>query len=41
MCQLMNSNSFKNKAIYKLFAYKSYMYKDDLALNNHSGLIYY
>ena len=32
-------NSFKNKITYKLFANKSNIYKQDLALNNPQGLI--
>ena len=30
----MSAGSFKNGATNKLFIYKSYMYKQDLALNN-------
>ena len=34
----MSSGLFKN-VIYKLCIYKSYMYKEDLVLNNLQGLI--
>ena len=41
--QLSPNDSFKNEVSYKLFVYKSYiyMYKQDLVLNNHKGLIYH
>ena len=37
----MSSNSFKNKLMYKLFAYEANMYKQDLVLNNPQEIIYY
>ena len=38
MCKRMSSDSFKNFT-YKLFVCKSYIYKQELALNNPQGLI--
>ena len=38
VCKQMMPDLFKNLN-YKLFAYKSYMYEQDLALNNSQGLI--
>ena len=35
----MNSGSFKNNVIYKLFIYKSYIYNQDLAKNDLQRLI--
>ena len=35
----MSSDSFKNNVTYKLFAYKSYIYQQDLELHNPRGLI--
>ena len=35
----MSSDSFKNNVTYKLFTYKSYMYKQDLALTNPQGIM--
>ena len=34
----MNSGLFENNVTYRLFAYKSYVYKQDLTLNNPQGL---
>ena len=39
VCKQISSNLFKNEITYKLYTEKSYMYKQDLALNNHEGLI--
>ena len=41
VCKQMGSCSFKNNVNGKLFTYKLYMYKQDLALNNPQGLICY
>ena len=41
MCIQINFGLFQNNAIYKLFVHKSYMFKEDLALNNLQGLICY
>ena len=38
VCKQINSGSFKN-VINKLYVYKSYLYKEDLALNNLQWLI--
>ena len=38
ICKQLSSGSFKN-AIYKLCIYNSYMYEEDLALDNLQGLI--
>ena len=39
MCKQICSGSFKNNVTYKLFAFKTYMHKKDLTLNNPQVLI--
>ena len=39
VCKEMSSGSYTNNISYKLFTYKSYMFKQDLTLNNPGRLI--
>ena len=38
---LSSNKSLKNKLTNKIFPYRSYIWKQDLALNNPQGLIYH